>query len=52
MWTDQHRAHHQARLKDLVAQTGLDEMARVLERSDPPGSPEATPARVVLAAIA
>ena len=31
---------------------GLNKIARVLERADPPGSPAATPARLVLAAIA
>jgi len=52
MWTDRHRTRHEARLKDMVLQTGLDEVARFLERADPPGRPEATPARRVLAAIA
>ena len=52
MWTDQHRARHEARLKDVVAQTSLDKVSRFLERADPPGSPEATPARLVLATIA
>jgi putative transposase len=52
MWTDRHRARHEPRLKDMVLQAGLDEVARFLERADPPGSPDATPARRVLAAIA
>lgn len=52
MWTDRHRARHEARLKDVVVQTGLDEMARFLERADPPSSPSATPARKIVAAIA
>ncbi|QEE39033.1 MULTISPECIES: IS5 family transposase [unclassified Methylobacterium] len=52
MWTDRHQTRHEARLKNMVLQTGLDEVARFLERADPPGRPEAIPARRVLAAIA
>jgi len=52
MWTDRHRTRHEARLKDMVLQTSLDEVARFLERADPPGRPDATPARQVLAGIA
>src|SRR3954465_7810003 len=52
MWTDRHRTRHEARLKDMVLQAGLDEVTRFLERADPPGSPDATPARQVLAALA
>ncbi|GEP01879.1 transposase [Methylobacterium haplocladii] len=52
MWTDRHRTRHEARLKDMVLQAGLDEVTRFVERADPPGSPSATPARQVLAAIA
>ena len=52
MGTDRHRTRHEALLKDVVAQTGLDEVARFLERADPPDSPAATPARRVLAGIA
>ncbi|MGF3022107.1 hypothetical protein ACQVP2_04660 [Methylobacterium aquaticum] len=52
MWTDRHRTRHETRLKDVIAQTGLDEMARVLERADPPRSPSATPACKIVAAIA
>ena len=36
----------------MVIQAGLDEVARFLEQADPPGSPNAQPVRVVLAAIA
>jgi len=36
----------------MVLRTGLDEVARFLERADPPVSPDATPARLVLAGIA
>lgn len=52
MWTDRHRTRHETRLKDMVFQASLDEVARFLERADPPGSPDATPARRVLAGIA
>lgn len=36
----------------MVLQTGLDEVACFLERADSPGSPNARPVRLVLAAIA
>ena len=49
MWTDRHRTRHETRLKDMVLQAGLDEVARFLKRADPPGRPEATAARQVLA---
>ena len=52
MWTDRHRTRHEARLKDMVLQAGLNEVARFLERADPPGRQDATPARRVLAGIA
>lgn len=52
MWTDRHRTRHEARLKDMVLQAGLDEVAGFLERGDPPGRPDATAARQVLAGIA
>lgn len=38
LWTERHRTRHEARLKDIVVQTGLDELARLVERVDPPGS--------------
>ncbi|WP_231343882.1 IS5 family transposase [Methylorubrum sp. B1-46] len=52
MWTDRDRTRHEARLKDMVLQAGLDEVACFLERADPPGSPNARPVRLVAAAIA
>src|SRR3954469_25848489 len=52
MWTDRHRTRHEARLKDMVMQAGLDEVARFLARSDPPGRANAQPVRLVLAALA
>ncbi len=39
---DRHRARHDARLKNIVVQAGLDEMARLVERTDPLGSASAT----------
>ena len=52
MWTDRYRTRHEARLKDMVLQAGLDEVAHFLKRADPPGRPEATAERQVLAGIA
>ena len=52
MWTDRHRTRHEARLKDMVLQAGLDGVARFLERADPPGRLDATPTGRVLAGIA
>ncbi|MHC2018739.1 transposase [Methylobacterium sp. CM6247] len=52
MWTDRHQTRHEARLKDMVLQAGLDEVAGFLERADPPIRPDATAARHVLAGIA
>ena len=49
---DRHRTRHEARLKHVVLQAGLDEVARLLERADPPSSPNAQPARQMMAAIA
>lgn len=48
MRTDRHGTRYGARLKDMVLQEGLDEVACFLERADPPSSPNARP---VLAAI-
>src|ERR671938_1403732 len=52
MWTAEHRARHEARLKEMVSTCAVDEMARVLERADPPRSARATPIRAVVAALA
>lgn len=52
MRTNRHRTRHEARLKDMVLQTGLDEVVRFLEHADPPSRPEAAPARRMRAAIA
>lgn len=34
MWTERHRTRHEARVKTIVVQTGLDEMARLADRDD------------------
>src|ERR671938_1692913 len=52
MWTAEHRARHEARLKEMVSVCAVEEMARVLERADPPRSARATPVRAVVAALA
>lgn len=52
IWTDRHRPRHETRLKDMVQQVSLDEVAWLLKRADPPGSPNARPVRLVLAAMA
>jgi transposase len=51
MWTEAHRARHEARLKEMVSACAVGEMARWLERADPPRSGRATPARAVVAAL-
>ena len=35
MWTKEHRARHEARLKQIVSGYAIEEMARWLERTDP-----------------
>jgi transposase len=51
MWTEAHRARHEARLKAMVSGCAIGEMARWLERADPPRSARATPLRAVVAAL-
>ena len=43
MWTEAHRARHEAGLKEMVSTCAVEEMARWLERADPPRSERATP---------
>ncbi len=38
MWTEAHRARHEAGLKEMVSTCAVEEMARWLERVDPPHS--------------
>jgi transposase len=52
MWTDAHRARHDARLKEIVSLHAVGQVARWLERVDPPGSGRATPYGAVVRAIA
>ena len=52
MWTEEHRARHDPRLKEMVSTCAVEEMARWLESADPPCSNTATPYRPVVAAIA
>ena len=52
MWTGAHRARHQPRLKEMVAAGAVGEIARWLERCDPPRSGRRTPTQPVVAALA
>jgi transposase len=52
MWTEEHRARHETRLKKMVSACAVEEMARALERADPPRSARATRRRAVVAALA
>jgi transposase len=52
MWTEAHRARHEARLKAMVAAGAAGEIARWLERADPPRSARRTPTHRVVAALA
>src|ERR1700712_5764058 len=52
MWTKEHRARHEPRLKDMVSQFAEKKVARWLERADPPRSEVATPTLAVVRAIA
>ncbi|HET6522363.1 MAG TPA: IS5 family transposase [Geminicoccaceae bacterium] len=52
MWTEAHRARHAARLKEMVTVSAVGEIARWLERADPPRSARRTPTRAVVAALA
>jgi putative transposase len=51
MWTEAHRARHEACLKDMVSTCAVEEMARWLRRADPPRSARATPILPVVSAI-
>ena len=52
MWTEAHWARHEARLKDRVRVSAVGEVARWLERADPPRSPRRTPLHRIVAALA
>ena len=51
MWTEEHRARHDPRLKEMVCIDAIDEIARWLEQVDPPRSGKRTPLRRVVAAL-
>src|SRR3712207_7243554 len=52
MWTEAHRVRHDARLKEIVSLHAVAQVARWLERVDPPRSGRATPYGAVVRAIA
>ena len=52
MWTEAHRARPEARLKEMVSVRAVGEIARWLERADPPRSGRRTPPHRVVAALA
>ena len=52
MWTEAHRARHDAHLKEIVSLHAVGQVARWLERVDPPRSGRATPYGAVVRAIA
>jgi putative transposase len=52
MWTKEHRARHEASLKEMVSLSAVGEIARLLERADPPQSSRRTPSQQVVAALA
>ena len=52
MWTEAHRARHDARLKEMVSTQAVGEIARWLERADPPRTKRRTPLLPVVGAIA
>src|SRR4051794_41779303 len=51
MWTEAHRARHDAHLKEIVSLNAVGQIARWLERADPPRSGRATPYAAVVRAI-
>ena len=52
MWTKAHRVRHEARLKEIVTVQAVGEIARWLERLDPPRSERRTSLHQVVAALA
>ncbi len=52
MWTEAHRARHDAHLKEIVSLNAVGQVARWLERVAPPRSARATPYGAVVRAIA
>lgn len=52
MWTERHRARHDAGLKQMVSHHAVREVAGWLKRADPPHSKTATPTLAIVQAIA
>jgi len=52
MWTDAHRARHEASLKEMVTAESVEGMARWLQQAGPPQSDKATDYASVVAGIA
>ncbi len=52
MWTEAHRARHEARLKSMVSFHAVGQVAQWLEQADPPQSDRATPYAAVVRALA
>lgn len=52
MWTEAHRARHEARLKSIVSLRAVGQVAAWMERADPPRSGRATPYVTVVGAVA
>src|SRR3954467_14038 len=52
MWTKAHRERHDARLKEVVSLHAVGQVARWLERADPPRSAGATPYAAVVRGLA
>ena len=51
MWTEAHRARHEAGLKNLLSLQAVGQIAAWLKRADPPRSGRATPSVAVVAGI-
>ena len=51
MWTEAHRARHEAGLKNILSMQAIGQIAAWLERADPPRSGRATPSVAVVAGI-
>ena len=52
MWTEEHRARHDPRLKQIISIKAVAQIARWLKRADPPRSGRATPYVALVRAIA
>ena len=52
MWTEEHRARHDPRLKQIISIKAVAQIARWLKPADPPRSGRATPYVALVRAIA